>query len=360
MTEQEYRELPALHYSLLKDFADHPSKVIQDAPKRTRGLFYGSIADCLLFSGEAGFKKNYMVCDLERPGEKMGLLVEWIIQNADWARLVNDRNQLNDEYFNEVSLEGADVVQWNVKWGRKARIENIRKAALEYMEKIVEAGERQIVTSSEYSQAQQLVKGFRSSEFTARYFTNSSKVKLMTQVPVVWMYDLNGERIKIKELVDLMMVVADRKIILPYDVKSMGGHVGSFSYWYMRLRYYIQQSLYTEGLRAAARGDGQVFIDDPQGNEDVLDITGWTIKPMRFIVGSYKTPLQPLCFKTDENDVEFGKKGGIINNRQYVGWEKLIEDIVWHQENNLWDYTREAYEGKGIVPLTYNIDVDSE
>lgn len=113
----------------------------------------------------------------------------------------------------------------------------------------------------------------------------------------------------------------------------MGDYINTFPVSFLKWRYDLQAAFYSEALRQ--------------------QYPGYKVMNFKFIVISSLQLKKPLIYKCTDTDLLVGKHGGMntFNNRKIKGYEQLMDDYVWHSENNLWEYPREVYERNGEVDL---------
>ncbi len=61
----------------------------------------------------------------------------------------------------------------------------------------------------------------------------------------------------------------------------------------------------------------------------------------------------PFIYNMSDRDLEVGFTGGHIKStgKPIRGYFQLLEDLVWHQETDIWNYPKEVYFNKGHVEL---------
>ena len=61
-----------------------------------------------------------------------------------------------------------------------------------------------------------------------------------------------------------------------------------------------------------------------------------------------------MIYKTTDNDLSVGRHGGRLKNskRLIKGYYNLIDELLWHRDNNQWDLPKEA-----LMTGSTNLDV---
>lgn len=134
---------------------------------------------------------------------------------------------------------------------------------------------------------------------------------------------INGQKVKI--LGDLVLINHQTKIIYPYDLKTTRA-MSEFAAGYKSYKYYRQGSLYSQVLKQ--------------------NYKGYKIMPFTFIVVATQTDEKPELFEMSTIDLNVAMTGVVYGMSGYAiaGIEKLLEDINWHIENNIWEHRRSFYD----------------
>jgi hypothetical protein len=315
LTKDNYREYPAINYSLLSKLSRDPSAVLAEEKDFSDGIMFGDALDILLTQGQEEFDKKYIVAKVERPTGQMGDFVDAYYKSHDIKEAYNIVG------FKRDSLEKV--------------YERFLKEGSEYLQFLCESEGKKVISAEMLMKVNQAINTLKTHQFTKEYFDYSIGTSNMIwfekyhQLPL----SFNVKDKECKGLLDMVFVNHGNKIVIPVDIKSMGDYVNSFPTNFQKWNYHIQAAFYTEALK-------QKYPD-------------YEIKPFRFIVISSLQLNKPLIYTCTDNDLLVGKLGGVntYTNRKVKGYEQLIDDYIWHSENNLWDYPREVYERNGEVDL---------
>jgi len=118
----------------------------------------------------------------------------------------------------------------------------------------------------------------------------------------------------------------------------------SFDYMYIKNAYYLQNAFYVRAVEEWAKTSG---------------LDGYEVRPMKFVVGDTSANnRRPLIYETSNMDVENGLHGFSLRGTYYKGVDELINDIVWAEEQDIWNCSRDAYGNNGKMKL--NIQYDGE
>ena len=136
-------------------------------------------------------------------------------------------------------------------------------------------------------------------------------------------------------MLDIVKVNHLYKTIIPIDLKTTGKPEYKFNGSYFEWNYWIQSPLYSRVLKDNLLKD-EFFKD-------------YELLPFRFVVIN-KLSLSPMVW-VDDNPDGVAKRILEIHN---TSWEKLLQDVNWHYENQLFSYDRETYEKGGVKSININ------
>jgi hypothetical protein len=99
-----------------------------------------------------------------------------------------------------------------------------------------------------------------------------------------------------------------------------------------KYRYDIQAAFYTDALKSAY----------PE----------YTILPFKFIVSDKYCYNPPLVYTCTEKDLEVGRTGmELASGTRIKGYQDVMENLIWHQQSGIWDYSREYFINGGEFKL---------
>jgi hypothetical protein len=344
--------------------------------------------------------------DKEKPTNKIGEVADYIVEGLTGPGLtkffrensggfnLNNLEQVEEIFDTDEESTGgvmwrafivnaAKAVGYGQSWKNATLVNKINETTIrEYVDACWMNRDKQVIGQDQFATARNLAIALRNNDYTKAWFAvdEPGKKEIFYQVPVVWNQPISvGSSIMMvpcKGMIDIMIIHHDKKIVQLGDLKATSDFPGSFPYHFLHMGYYIQGSMYTTAVKYAASSENDAVIYNPYWeaqhdpaeevgdlivpespvitNEDerFLDISGYTVVPMEFIVGSFKAVDSPLRYRMTGNDVLCGMEGGETKNgHEIVGWLKLLEDYMWHKEHDLWLYRRNEYESKGRVKL---------
>lgn len=313
--EQEYRSHKNYNYSALSALATSPGlyKYKRDNKQTGQALDNGTAVDILVQPGGLElFNEVFIVPTVIRPSGQLGDYID------HYFRLGDEETAYELAGFKRDGL--AKVTERFVNEGR------------EYYNFLKDSADKVVLPLEEYQKIERAVNTLKSNKYTSKFFSNDDEnIEIQYQVPVY--FNFSGFDYKI--LIDIVYINHYDKSISIYDLKTTSKGVYSFQKSFMDYRYYLQNSLYSEGLKALKIS---------------LGLEGYIGMPLKFIVQEIDGYNQPVVYDY-KRWRDFGRDGGIYKGERYKGFVELSQELKWHTENDLWEYPMDIYlnEGERIV-----------
>lgn len=323
MTIEEYKQSKLPGYSILSklDFSPRQVKGILDGEKKkTKSLDLGSLVDTLLTDANE-FPNLYYIINK--------------VPSEAYLKLANEYLRLKDLYIEQTGSEeffdkdstiltARTNVEFQSNWGNEAVLKNFNEKCSEYLSEVDSAGDKTIISASEFYLASRLVSAVKENYLVNKYFTPLEDIEILYQYPIV--FTIEGK--EIKALPDIIYIDHKNKTIEVIDIKTYGD---SFLSNYYKYRYYYQAAIYSAAVISE-------FRDKYFGEND------YTLLPFKFLAVDTQERELPMLYQISETHLKVASWGGTINNKTVKGFTKLLEDFYWHIENDKWDYNREVYE----------------
>lgn len=333
MTEPEYRQVNAVSYSMLSGVSKTPASLLNTTKFETASLTYGSAVDTLAFDGEEVFKSKFAVNSCASPSDIIEKIVKEIIVLVKESKGSLDGTL--DEY-DDLILSVAKAKEYGKGWHDPTVLRKVKDEGGRDLFAFVQENENKLILDTlQYQNVINSVHTLYTHEFCSKWLNAGDDEEVVFQFPILWTY----KGIPCKSLFDIIKIDHKNKVIYPVDLKTSYDHVLGFPKNFLKWNYSLQASFYSDAL-----------VYYKLQNKDLFT---YRIEPFRFIIISSQDPMKPLVYKTTEMDLWVGKHGGKIKGTgEYVrGYEQLIEDMQWHQGNNLYDYPRHVYEVSGELLL---------
>lgn len=317
----KYKESSALNYSSLSKLAVGPrfyKESLSEEKDFSDGLLFGSALDILIFEGEQCFQEQFYVMTKSRPSSEM---------QAKFCEKLAETDNIQEAYNYS---------------GYKVSLSKITASYdKQYVKALKEAENRLIIGFDEYTRVLKAKEFLEESDFTKQYFNQEEGEELLFQEPIYFRVEREGLSVEFKCLLDIIRIDHNNKLIYPADLKTTGDFVYSFPYNFIKWHYYLQASMYNDATFYCDKL--RPYISD-----------GYTIENFRFIVVESRVVNKPVIFKCTRGDLAAGKHGGILTrqgDREIKGYLQLAEELIWHQQTDLWEYPKEVYDNHGIITI---------
>ena len=277
--------------------------------KDSEALLLGGMIDCLLTTPES-FSDRYLLASADKPTAMMWELTSQYIKLE--KELPGDINNFQKAYL---------------KSGFKGELESIQKRfdkeAKAYFEEQIKAlkEKKTLYTADLMAKADSVVTSLTTNKFTNKYFKAEEEEEILTQLEINWQI----RNIDFKAFLDIVKIYHKRKEIDLIDLKTTGYPVSTFDKSIDQFQYVLQLVLYGLALY-------QYF------KENRPELIEYKVN-FKWIVESTVYPGTPCIYILKPSDWEKGLQN----------LSQLIDDLVWYQTNNRWDYKREVFENNGEI-----------
>lgn len=306
---KKYRKFDAINFSKLSALDRNPESLVLEESFESKAFDLGNAFETLLLEPNQ-FKKDFIYYDKESPTNQLLTLVESchaqkLYNEFDIEAYVNNNI---DKYFGNVKNLDKRKEKWNLP------------IFYNYLDFLKKSEGKTILSYEEYLNIQHGVELFKSSNFTKNIINDNTVV----QLPIV--NKING--FLYKGLLDFVNI--EEKDIYPFDLKTTSDSIYNFTKSFFKYRYYLQGDLYKTLLS--------------------LEYPNHKIHDFIFIVYSFK---DKKLLKFNMKNYHIKAKEGFINEygKPVKGWSQLTEELMWHKENNIYDFKKEIYDLNGEIVI---------
>lgn len=332
-----YRNHPALSQSELKATHYGNEVKIKDEDLRfhseKRHFILGDAVDILITQPDT-FNDVFHTDSVEnKPTEKMMNYLHALHEKTDGEPL--ERLEYCTSILEDVAKE--------VNYLAKMSAEKIQERVLihnDYYESITSSQNKQIISIEELDIVNKIVDGFKNHHIIGKYFEESWDTEFRFQLELYFTHTYKGQEIECKGLLDMVKFDHDKKIIYPYDIKTMGDYTFRFKKSFKQRRYDIQAAWYTLALQK--------------------NFPEYTVMPFVFIVDSTVEPGNPCAFEVSNTLMEIANYGrhrvlsnGCLIKHKVDGVNQMLDSYLFYKENG-------KLEHKELVENDYVIKLDSE
>lgn len=333
VTEDEYRADKSISYSTLATFQREGYrglKRILDGEKiDTSSLRYGSLVDCLLTNKEK-FDDIYEVVIYNKPSDLVKSIMDTIWKKRDSLKPLNkiDRGIILEH--------GREMGYGASNWRDDTIIDKIIEAGASYYDLLILTVDgKELVHYDDVELANKCVSTIKHHQYTNWIFEENSYSKLYYQLKFKTKYKDNH----IRCMFDILKVDYANNLIIPIDLKTTSKFEDDFIYSIQDWDYDIQATMYSYILRKVIR-ESEEFKDFKVAPFLFLPINKFSLKPQlfRYMKSSYDTQKTFIDYK--------GKK--------HKAWYDIYDDVMWHIDNDVFDYPIQAVMGSGVTNIEFN------
>lgn len=296
ITEQEYREMPELSYSLLAKYERGGFNSLSSLFDKVESpsLLYGSMVDVLVTGSQEEFDSLYMVADFPDVPDSIVTIVKALY------------NEYSDKFYKLDNISTSDILamanyyKYQSNWKPETRVKVIIEKGSEYYSLLHLAENKTVVSTELYNEVLNAVDALKTSESTKWYFApNNPFDNIERQYQLKFKSEIDGVGYRI--MMDECIVNHNTKTIIPIDLKTSGKKEWDFHKSFKEWGYWWQGLLYTRVLEDNLKKD-DYFKD-------------FKVMPYIFIVVN-KHSLTPLVWEFEDNhsevDLVYGKNQDII------------------------------------------------
>lgn len=317
ISEKEYRQLNYPSYSLLSGISKNGSSAmygIREDIADKDGIIIGSLVDTILTDG--GLPPNLIIVDKKPTGKPLGIIK--ILANRtdllDPEILSAKNNKLIEEELNGFKYYESSTFRFRLN-----KLKQYKKYA-----KALEDPTAFVASSYQVFEAKQLV-----NSINLKYSHLFDENTLMQT-------KLIGEcrGIKMKCMLDFIVIDHVNKIIKPYDLKTgIGPHYNFFEGGFLGWNYYLQASLYQSILKQEA---AKLYPD-------------YTVDVFRFLYCGRKDKL-PIIYTVSPKWHDAGYNGFTYNGVKYPGIHELVDDYLYYEQHPNALYRRGYTDDEVLFP----------
>ena len=281
-------------------------RTLHDKVKTTPEMEFGSLFDSFITKGKKTLEDYAMVDFTVPPAEKA--VLDTLAANCTCP-------EFGDISMNEVVMT-SDAVKYQPKWGPEARYKHIAEYGKYY--DILKSGKK-LVSKEDWNDAMEMYRIFRNDPYLKTVFgTNSTdEVEYIYQAQFVVEWDIEGERVKVKFMPDLIIVNHTKKTIQLVDLKTSSMSSVEWPEHFVKMRYDIQGELYTQSMRRLIEND-----------EEYRD---YVILPYLF-TDICRYDKVPVTYEIDLSDGFSFTRGD--RTYDYKGWKELLAEILVYEAND--------------------------
>lgn len=329
ISEQEYRDIDYVSYSLLSTMDRIGAEVKEDDFQGNKGTQMGTLIEEIVFGTYD--RDKYYIGDEIAIGDTLRDVIHLIFEGEEKIEMdVRSLTLQANIYFDQNPQVG-----YYANWNNEKRAEKVIKDGWKYIESLSQSRGKTAFTTAEYQLCVAIANTLHTHQFTRHILKpNDPKVDSFHQFKGTFQF--NGEWVKFMS--DWVLVDHNQKVIYPYDLKTGNKKPENFQKSYHYWRYDVQDFLYHYGIKQMAKEHFPEYI----------------VHPTRFIYINTVGTIKPLIYQG------LGSHPIIREGYKYLGWRykgvtELIAEYKWYKQNNFEiDFPQSVYNSDGIVSLDYS------
>lgn len=250
VSEPEYREDPALSYSILAKYEREGFEGLDHLFDKVESpsLLFGSCVDCLITDGEKAFQEQYMVSSIP----SMEPAIEPIVKEI-FNQYQNSYTSIHD-IPDTALMPIISQAGYQPRWKPETRCKVIREKGNQYYQTMFMAKGKTILPQDIYNKVFACVRALKDSVQTHDYFCEDNPFDSIERYyQLKFKNTLDG--IEYRCMADLIVVDHVRKIVYPCDLKTSSHKEYEFYKSFVQWRYDIQARLYWRLIRKAMDDD---------------------------------------------------------------------------------------------------------
>lgn len=338
-TEKEYRAVQMDSSSSLKDFSMDRRKYYKKyilaervEEEEIKAALIGRIVETLLLEPEEFDNRFFMSSCVTAPTGLMLAFVEALYKHTE-------RNSVEGVLVEEFeTIAKAAYVESGFKISFEAVLKKFidSEAEIYYKEmREVRSKGLSLVTTQDVTNSENIVSELKNNSVTSNIISliDSDRWKVLNQ------HQIEGYLVKdhpFKSMMDKIVIDKKEKTIQVYDLKCTWSVERFYEEYYLYRRSYIQAYLYWKAALSMTK-DGEY--------------KGYRVLYPQFIVCDSTNYYHPLIYTLDIDDMENAYNGFEHKGRTYPGVNKLIDDLKWAIENDVWNISKTNFINNGMVNI---------
>ena len=297
VSEEEYRQDPALSYSLLAKYEREGFNSLPHLFDKisTPSLTFGSAVDSLITGGKAEFEDRFIVAEFPPISDSIIVIVK------DLFNVYNKSYITINEIPDNIIIECAAKYAFQPNYRPETRAKIIKEKGVDYYNLLYISEGKTLLSMKVYNDVIECVKVLKHSDNTKYYFNENPfepEIERLYQLK----FKATFQNIDYRCMMDLVIVDHINKCIIPIDLKTSSKPEWDFYKSFIEWKYMIQARLYYRILKENLAKD-PYFRDFTVTDYKFIDISKFTKVPLVWVFED--TPvLGTLCYQNNNYKIE--------------------------------------------------------
>lgn len=243
ITEKEYRELPYLSQSSIATYSREGFSCVSKLgeKKESPSLLFGSLVDCMLTGSEENLNREFIAADLPKVTDSIELVIRTLASRygSSYSSISNIPETIIHSVCDELDI-------YSGSW--KSKRVNILKGANNLYTLLIASEGKALVGTDMWNEAIKCRDAIRNHTIGSTLFVKDEfnrDIELYHQLKFTAEY----EGIVFKGMLDGILVDHNKKIIIPFDLKTTYHPAYNFYKSYLHWQYFHQSNMYTYLLK---------------------------------------------------------------------------------------------------------------
>lgn len=216
ISEEEYRAMPELSYSVIARYAREGFNKLDSLFDKleTPSLTFGKAVDALITGGLEEFDKEFMVANFPPLTESIEKMVKVLFSEFSVT------HRTLESIPNEEIIGRTEEYKYQLNWKPETRAKVIKEQGSEYYSLMYAANGRTILDTETFSEVEAAEMALRMSDATKFFFApnNPFNDRYVREYQLKFKATLGG--IDYRCMADLLLVDHEKKIVYPIDLKT--------------------------------------------------------------------------------------------------------------------------------------------
>ena len=169
ISEEQYRENPALSYSLIATyekggFASIP--YLYDK-KESDALTFGSMVDTIITEGMEKFQEKFAVADFKIPTDSIKEVIDYLLETRT--------EEVFEDIPYDVILEACNLKEYQTRYKEETRLSKIKSEGEVYYNTVRQIGNRTVVSDDVYQEVLAVVGALKGHTQTSKYLQHTQE-----------------------------------------------------------------------------------------------------------------------------------------------------------------------------------------
>lgn len=321
ISEEQYRENPALSYSLIATYEKGGFASIPHLydKKESDALTFGSMVDTIITEGMEKFQEKFAVADFKIPSDSIKEVIDYLLETRT--------EEVFEDIPDDIILETCNLKEYQTRYKEETRLSKIKSEGEVYYNTVRQIGNRTVVSDDVYQEVLAVVGALKGHTQTSKYLQHTqegSNIEFLYQQK----FSTNLDGLDVRCMFDLLIVNHTKKIIIPIDLKTSSMLEYDFPKKYLENRYDLQSRLYCRILKNIIKDD-EYFKDFKISNFRFMVINKNNRLPLvfideySFIEGDIEVKFKSGSIKVLRDPITIGKE---LHN--YLNTEAVVPDGI--------------------------------